>query len=62
MNTTADAWFWTALDFQTGATVWKQFAGTGCGYNNHYAGIVIGKDGTAYLGAIGGLLAIRDHK
>lgn len=62
VNTTADAWFWTALDFQTGATVWKQLAGTGSGYNNHYAGIVIGKDGTAYLGAVGGLLAIRDHK
>jgi hypothetical protein len=62
VNTTADAWFWTALDFQTGATVWKQLAGTGLNYNNHYAGIVLSKKGTAYLGAVGGLIAIRDQK
>ena len=31
VNTTADAWFWTALDFETGALVWKHLAGTGLG-------------------------------
>ena len=62
VNTTADAWFWTAIDFQTGATVWKQLAGTGLNFNNHYAGIVLGKTGTAYLGAVGGVVAIRDQK
>jgi hypothetical protein len=61
VNTTADAWFWTALDFATGNTVWKQLAGTGSNFNNHYAGIVIGRNGTAYLGAYGGLLAVRDQ-
>lgn len=60
VNTTADAWFWTAVDFQTGATVWKQLAGTGAGYNNHYAGVAISRHGTAYIGVIGGLVAIRD--
>jgi outer membrane protein assembly factor BamB len=59
-NPTADAWFWAALDFRTGALVWKQLAGTGFNYNNHYAGIVLGRDGTAYVGAVGGMLAIRD--
>ena len=59
-NTTADAWFWAALDFRTGALVWKQLAGTGFNFNNHYAGIVLSRDGTAYLGAVGGVLAIRD--
>ena len=58
-NTTADAWFWAALDFRTGALVWKQLAGTGFNYNNHYAGIVLSRDGTAYLGAVGGLLRGR---
>ncbi len=62
VNTMADAWFWTAIDFQTGATVWKQLAGTGLNFNNHYAGIVLGKTGTAYLGAVGGVLAIHDQK
>jgi len=60
VNTTADAWFWTALDFETGAVVWKQLAGTGTGFNNHYAGLVLGRHRTAYVGAVGGLLAIRD--
>jgi hypothetical protein len=62
VNTTADAWFWTAIDFQTGATVWKQLAGTGSGYNNHYAGVAISRRGTAYIGVVGGLVAIRDTK
>jgi hypothetical protein len=61
VNTTSDAWFWTALDFRTGATVWKQLAGTGINFNNHYAGIVIGRRAhTAYVGVIGGIAALRD--
>lgn len=58
VDPTADAWFWAALDFETGELVWKQLAGTGLNFNNHYAGIVLGRDGTAYVGAVGGLLAI----
>lgn len=63
VNTTSDAWFWTALDFRTGATVWKKLAGTGLQYNNHYAGIALSSKGkpTAYVGAVGGIVAIRDH-
>src|SRR5262249_13575326 len=36
VNPTSDAWFWTAIDFRSGQTVWKQLAGTGLGFNNHY--------------------------
>ncbi len=61
-NTTSDAWFWTALDFTTGETVWKRLAGTGLNFNNHYAGIVLGKKKTAYVGVIGGVAAIRDGR
>jgi hypothetical protein len=61
-DATVDAWFWAALDFSTGELVWKQLAGTGIVFNNHYAGIVIGPNRTAYVGAVGGLLAIRDTK
>jgi hypothetical protein len=61
VNPTSDAWFWTAVDFRTGQTMWKQLAGTGVNFNNHYAGLVIGRrTGTAYLGVIGGIAAIRD--
>lgn len=59
-NTTTDSWFWAALDFRTGTLVWKQLAGTGINFNNHYAGIALSRKGTAYVGAVGGLLAIRD--
>ena len=31
-----------------------------CNYNNNYAGLAIGPDGTAYLGVIGGIVALRD--
>jgi hypothetical protein len=58
-----DSWFWTALDFRTGRTVWKRLAGTGSLYNNHYAGIALGPDRrTAYLGGVGGVMAVRDSR
>ena len=55
-----DPWYWTALDFRTGRTVWKSLAGTGLGFNNNYAGLTLGPDGTAYLGTLGGIIATRD--
>ena len=58
----ADPWYWTAIDFRTGATVFKRFAGTGVGYNNNYAGIAIGPSGAEYLGALGGLITLRDRR
>jgi hypothetical protein len=53
-------WFWTGIDFATGATAFKQLAGEGATYNNNYAGLAIGPDGTAYLGVFGGMAALRD--
>ncbi|GAA3056080.1 hypothetical protein GCM10010448_44360 [Streptomyces glomeratus] len=55
-----DAWYLTALDLCTGKRVWSKLAGTGPLYNNHYAPIVIGKDKTAYTGAVGGMVRIAD--
>jgi len=57
-----DPWYWTAIDFRTGRTVYKQLAGTGLGYNNNYSGISISPSGTEYLGALGGLMALRDGR
>ncbi len=60
---TVDPWYWTALDFRTGTVVYRQLAGTGfLGYNNNYAGIALGPNGTAYLGVIGGIIAMRDAR
>ena len=48
------------MSFATGKTVFKRLAGTGLGYNNHYAPVSIAPDGTAYIGALGGLIELRD--
>ena len=53
-------YFWTAIDARTGRTAWKVYAGSGLGFNNNYAGLALGPDGTAYLGVFGGLVALRD--
>jgi hypothetical protein len=56
-----DAWYFTALDFRTGRTVFSRLAGTGLGFNNNYAPVTLGPDGTAYIGVLGGLVALRDQ-
>jgi hypothetical protein len=53
-------YFWTAIDYRTGKTAWTRYSGSGLLYNNNYAGLALGPDGTAYLGVIGGVLALRD--
>ncbi|MGH2870321.1 MAG: hypothetical protein ACRDNK_22475 [Solirubrobacteraceae bacterium] len=53
-------WYWTALNYRTGRTVFQQLAGNGVGYNNNYSGISINSSGTAYLGTLGGIIALRD--
>ncbi len=55
-----DPWYLTTLSFSTGATVWSERAGDGLGYNNNYAPVTLGPDGTAYVGTLGGLVEFRD--
>jgi len=55
-----DPWYFTALDAKTGRLVYEVLAGTGIGFNNNYAPVTLGTDGTAYVGTLGGLIAIRD--
>ena len=56
-----DHWYFTAIDWRTGQTVFKERAGNGLGFNNNYAPITLGPDGTAYVGVLGGLVALRDN-
>jgi hypothetical protein len=56
-----DPWYLTAIDFRTGRTVYKVHVGNGFGFNNNYAPVSLGPDGTAYVGVLGGLTAIRDQ-
>lgn len=63
----SDPWYWTALDYDTGRVAWKRIAGHGGLYNNHYAGIALGRDSqsnkpTLYLGGVGGIMALRDGR
>jgi hypothetical protein len=60
LDDTSGDWYWTALDFRTGKTVYRIYAGTGIGFNNNYAGISISPSGVEYLGMIGGIAALRD--
>jgi hypothetical protein len=55
-----DAWYLTALSFRNGKTAYERLAGTGLGYNSNYAPVSIGPDGTSYVGALGGLVLLRD--
>jgi hypothetical protein len=55
-----DAWYLTALDFDTGRRIWRRLAGEGLGYNNDYAPVTIAPNGTAYVGVLGGLVKFRD--
>ena len=56
-----DAWFLTAFSIRTGEEVWSRYVGSGLLYNNHYAAVSIGPDGTAYVGTVGGVVRIADR-
>ncbi len=56
-----DAWFLTAFSLRTGEQVWSRYVGSGLLYNNHYAAVSLGPDGTAYVGTVGGVVRIADR-
>ncbi len=57
-----DPWYFTAVDFKTGQTVYKVLAGTGILYNSYYSSVYLGPDGkTAYVGVLGGLVRIHEN-
>jgi hypothetical protein len=55
-----DTWYFTAIDYRTGETVYRRLAGTGFGYNNNFAPVTIGPDDTGYVGVLGGITQFRD--
>ena len=55
-----DVYYWTAVDFRTGETVWKKLAGTGSMYDSFYTGIGFGPNGALYTGGYGGFYMLRD--
>lgn len=57
---TIDAWYLSAIDIRTGQTAWSRLTGTGIQWNNHYAAIYLGPDGSAYIATLAGLVRVRD--
>ena len=57
-----DPWYFSAISLRTGKTVFKRLAGEGLGFNNNYAPVTLDKKGRAYVGAIGGLVQLRDTR
>ncbi len=55
-----EAWYFTAVDFRTGETQFKILTGTGRNWNNNWAPITLGQDGTAYVGVLRGIISIKD--
>ena len=56
-----DAWYFTAIDYRSGETVYRRLAGSGLGFNNNFAPVTIGPDETAYVGVLGGITQYRDR-
>ena len=57
-----DGWYPTAIDVRTGRTVFKRLGAAGTTFNNHYAPVTLGPDGSAFLGVLGGIVAWRDRR
>jgi hypothetical protein len=57
---TADPWYFTAVDVRTGRTAYRRLTGTGAQWNNHYAAVYLGPDGTAYMPTLAGVVRIED--
>lgn len=55
-----DAWYLTAIDIRTGRVAWSRLTGTGIQWNNHYAAIYLGPDGTLYVATVAGLVRLAD--
>ena len=53
-------WYFTAVDFATGKTVYKKLTGTGLGYNNWAGSLFLHPDGMVYSTTIFGLVMMRD--
>ena len=57
-----EVYYWTAVDFRTGAIVWEQQVGTGSQFNSYVPGPAIGPTGALYVGLYGGLVSLRDTR
>lgn len=50
-----------AVDIHTGKVVWRRLLGGGAAFNNNYAAVALGPDGSAYVGLLGGIARVSDR-
>jgi hypothetical protein len=55
-----DEWRLTVVDWRTGRTISEITTGRGVPYDNAWAPITLGPNGSAYISCFGGLIAVRD--
>ncbi len=55
-----DAYYLSAIDFETGETIFEILTGTGVSYDNNWAPITLGPDNSAYIGVLRGLVKVSD--
>ena len=53
-------WYFTAVDWETGESVYEVWVGNGGEWNNVLDPVTLGPDGAAYVGTKNGLMTIRD--
>ncbi|RYC07322.1 hypothetical protein [Nocardioides zhouii] len=59
--TGVSAWYLTALDAESGRTMWSVRTGTGLLAGSDGSRITIGPDGSAWVGTLAGLVRVRDR-
>lgn len=56
-----NAWYLTALDLETGRTVYSVRTGLGVLRDNHHGQVALGPEATAYVPVLGGMVRVRDR-
>ncbi len=55
-----NAWYLTAMNARTGRHEFSVRTGIGSMFNNHYAAVTLGPDGSAYVATLAGMVRVKD--
>ena len=56
------AWYLTALDAESGRSMWSVRTGTGLHAGSDHSQIALGPEGSAWIGTLAGLVRVRDRR
>lgn len=57
-----NAWYLSAMDARTGDVAFEVRTGIGTLFNNNYAAVTLGPDGSAYVATLAGMVRVRDTR